>query len=72
MTTRRPRARRAPRATAAVLLASMTLLVAACGGDDDTSTTTPVASPTVNVGRTTDPLNDLLATAHHALTTAAG
>lgn len=51
------------KSTRTVLALSLagTLALTACGGDDDTSTTAPVASPTVNVGRTTDPLNDLLA-----------
>lgn len=37
------------------------LALAACGGDDEESSTAPLVSPTVNVGRTSDPVVDLLA-----------
>lgn len=37
------------------------LALAACGGDDETEATVAPVSPTVNVGRTTDPLSQLLA-----------
>jgi osmoprotectant transport system substrate-binding protein len=47
--------------TALVLSLGAALALAACGGGDDTSTTVAAVSPTVNVGRTTDPLSQLLA-----------
>jgi osmoprotectant transport system substrate-binding protein len=37
------------------------LALAACGGDDETEATVAVVSPTVNVGRTSDPLSQLIA-----------
>ena len=37
------------------------LALAACGGDDETEATVAAVSPTVNVGRTSDPLSQLLA-----------
>lgn len=47
--------------TAVVLSLVGALALAACGGDDATDSTTAPVSPTVNVGRTADPLTDLLA-----------
>ncbi len=37
------------------------LALAACGGDEETEATVAAVSPTVNVGRTSDPLSQLLA-----------
>lgn len=47
--------------TALVLSLVGALALGACGGDDDSDSTVAPVSPTVNVGRTADPLTNLLA-----------
>lgn len=47
--------------TALALSLAAAVTLTACGGDDEPESTTPAASPTVNVGRTNEPLSQLLA-----------